>query len=486
MRGGMGRAVVVLFFFFLPYPARGEEKAYLQHFSLKANLRTRYELWNWFEAGGGNNDYGFGATLLRAGLRYQYDWLTAFAELQNTSLLGLPDDAAAPSPQGALGLGAVYFSHNRDQDDASVFLKQGYLTLDFKWLDLTGLSFTGGRFEFSEGLEVLTGDPTLDWLKKLRITERLIGPFGWSHVGRAYDGFKLVHDTAPANLTVMVSHPTQGGFDLDGMDEIDRIDLLYGALTLKKSDWLPFAEGRLFYIYYGDGRHVAKVDNRPPDLRAADTQDISLSTFGAHFIAAREMGPGKGDLLLWGAWQDGEWGVLDHQGWAWAAEVGYQLTNILWKPWVRGGAFRSSGDDDPRDRDHDTFFQLLPTARIYSFSTFYNLMNNQDFFVQLILKPLPQLLSRTDFRFVRLTEGKDLWYQGSGATLRKRIFGYVGRPGLGERDLMTLVETTLSYSITSWFGVNLYYMHSFGGGLVSRIFDNHDADFGYVELLFQL
>ena len=486
MRGRRWKAAVVLSFLLLPGPIPAEEAAFLDRFGLEASLRARFEAWNWFEAQSGDNEYGFGATTLRAGIRYLHGPLASFVEFQNTSLVGLPDDATAPAPEGALGLGAVYFAHNREQDDTGFFLKQGFLTINAEPLGLRGLSLTGGRFEFSDGLEVLTGDATLDWLKKLRVSQRLLGPFGWSHVGRAYDGFKLVYDTPAANLTMMTTHPTQGGFDLNGMDEMDRIDLLYGALTVKRSERLPFGEGRLFYLYYGDGRNVTKVDNRPPGPRAADRQDISLSTFGAHFIAARDMGPGKGDLLLWGAWQDGEWGVLEHGAWAWAAELGYRFTGVAWSPWLRAGAFRGSGDDDPADRDHDTFFQVLPTARLYSFSTFYNLMNNQDYFVQMILKPHAQLLWRTDLRFVRLTEGRDLWYQGAGPTLGKRIFGYTGRPGFGETDLMTLVETTLSYDITSSLNLNLYYMHSFGGRLVSRIFENHDADFGYVELQFTL
>ena len=64
----------------------------------------------------------------------------------------LPADAAAPPPQGALGLGAVYFAHNRRQYDSHLFLKQGFLVL--KRFGLAGLTLKGGRFEFSEGNEV--------------------------------------------------------------------------------------------------------------------------------------------------------------------------------------------------------------------------------------------------------------------------------------------------------------------------------------------
>jgi hypothetical protein len=87
-----------------------------QRLTLSASLRTRYELWNWFDPGNipssqnENNDYGFGATLLRLGLRYDTKkWFDAFAEVQNTALLNLPDDANAPAPPGRARIGRYLF-----------------------------------------------------------------------------------------------------------------------------------------------------------------------------------------------------------------------------------------------------------------------------------------------------------------------------------------------------------------------------------------
>ena len=140
------------------------------------------------------------------------------------------------------------------------------------------------------------------------------------------------------------------------------------------------------------------------------------------------------------------------------------------------------------DGDHGTFFQLLPTARVYSFSTFYNLMNNEDGFVQLILRPIPGLVSRTDFHNIRVTEARDLWYQGAGATLSDRNvgFGFPGRPAFGKRNLFQVIETSLSYDLNKFINLNVYYGHIFGGGIVRSIFAGDQADFGYVELLFKL
>ncbi|MBI3303531.1 MAG: hypothetical protein HYZ72_15820 [Deltaproteobacteria bacterium] len=178
--------------------------------SISGSLRVRGEFWNWFEpTGTQNNEYAFVATVARGAVHWKDDAFDVMLEAQNSSLMNLPDDAAAPPPQGALGLGAVYFAHNRHQNDTHIFLKQGFLTL--KRLGLAGLTLKGGRFEFSEGSEVLTKEPTLDWLKNMRLSQRLIGPFGWSHVGRSFDGITASLTRWPLNLTLMASRPTQGG-----------------------------------------------------------------------------------------------------------------------------------------------------------------------------------------------------------------------------------------------------------------------------------
>ncbi|MBI2963686.1 MAG: alginate export family protein [Deltaproteobacteria bacterium] len=455
--------------------------------SLAASLRTRGEVWNFFEPGGTtNDDYIFGATLTRLSLAWKDDAFDVVVEGQSSALFALPDDAVGPPPIGALGHGGIYFANNRAQNDASVFLKQGFVNL--KRLGIPGLSVKGGRFEFSEGSEVLTGDPTLDWLKNLRLSQRLIGPFSFAHVGRAFDGAVVSFTRAPLNVTAMASHPTQGLFDLDGMDEMTDVDLAYGAVNLTRPSFASLGDGRFFYIYYADDRGLLKSDNRAPDVRALDREKIEAHTFGAHWIHMVPSSAGPLDFLAWGALQTGDWGTLDHSGWAYAAETGWQPANVGWKPWLRFGYGRTSGDDDPADGDHDTFFQILPTARIYSFTTFYNLLNNADAFAQLLLRPMPGLVSRTDFHDIRLTEGRDLWYQGGGAWVSERDvgFGYAGRPAGGRTDLLRVLETTLSYDLSPNVSIVLYYAHVFGGAIVRSMFAGDQGDFGYVEMTLKI
>ena len=75
------------------------------------------------------------------------------------------------------------------------------------------------------------------------------------------------------------------------------------------------------------------------------------------------------------------------------------------KPWLRIGVNVATGDDDPADGDHDTFFNVLPTNHIYyGFAdqlAFQNLWNS---FVQLRLAPHPMLALNLFVHQFRLLE----------------------------------------------------------------------------------
>ena len=86
------------------------------------------------------------------------------------------------------------------------------------------------------------------------------------------------------------------------------------------------------------------------------------------------------------------------------------------------GYFRSTGDGNPADGDHTTFFQVLPTPRVYARFPFYNLMNNEDVFAQLRLRPHARVSLRADVHHLRTSNARDLWYFGGGA-FQDKTFG---------------------------------------------------------------
>src|SRR5205085_1390172 len=133
---------------------------------------------------------------------------------------------------------------------------------------------------------------------------------------------------------------------------------------------------------------------------------------GGDYLRTQPFGPGAADLLLWGATQFGAWGKQSQSSYAIAVEAGYRLTDVLWKPWLRLGYTVSSGDDHAKDDTHSTFFQILPTARIYAMTPFYNMMNINDAMAQLMLEPIRSLQVQADIHGLSLDSRHDLWYAG--------------------------------------------------------------------------
>lgn len=445
------------------------------------SLRVRSETWSWFNTPTADSDYTFFASLLRLSLRQerkQWDWQVEFAQ---PLLVNLPNDAIAPAPQGQFGQGASYYAAYLSSTPVNLFLKQGFVRVKGIFGDGPS-SVRIGRFEFADGTETVPKDSTLTVLKRDRIAHRLIGNFGFTHVGRSLDGVQLVRGTPRTNITLLAARATRGVFQVNGWGELDT-DIVYGALT-RSVGKASTGEWRVFAFHYHDGRNLLKTDNRPAAARSADHDNIRLTSVGGNYLQTFASGPGKFDVLLWGVGQFGHWGVLDHRAGAFAGEAGFQ-PKLKLKPWLRWGYFYSTGDDNPNDGTHQTFFQALPTTRIYARFPFYNLMNNQDAFAELILRPHPKWTIRADAHTLRLSNKLDLWYAGGGA-FQPSSFGYAGRPSNGSRSLSNVYDVSVDYQLNAFLTLTGYYASATGRAVVEKIYPGGAAgQFGYAEMVWR-
>jgi Alginate export len=442
------------------------------------SLRFRSETWGWFDTSSANPDYTFFATLLRLSLsqrKEDWDWQAEFAL---PLLANLPGKSIAPAPQGQLGLGASYYAANSDTAPANLFLKQGFIRFKSIFGDKpSNLRF--GRFEFVDGSESVPRSPTLAALIRGRIAHRLVGNFGFTHVGRSFDGVEYVRGTPRSNVTFVAARATQGVFQVNGWGELDT-DILYGSLT-RPVGKKALGEWRLFALSYHDGRPVLKTDNRPATARMGDQRNIRITSLGGDYLQTVKAGAATIDALVWAVAQFGHWGVLEHRAGAAAAEGGIQPGWRL-KPWIRGGYFFGSGDQNPADGNHGTFFQVLPTPRIYARFPFYNLMNNQDVFGEFILRPSAKWTLRSDAHFLRLSSLSDLWYAGGGA-FQATTFGYLGRPSGGARSLANVYDFSADYQLTEHLALTGYYALADGKTVIEKIYPNgSNGQFVYAEL----
>jgi hypothetical protein len=445
-------------------------------------LRTRAEHWNWFESASGTDDYAYVGSLLRAAAFRQGDRLGWRVELAAPLLLGLPENPVAPPPQGPAGIGANYWAANDSSEQAAgIFVKQAFLRFSSK-SEKSAHALRAGRFEFIEGLETVPEQSTLAWLERERIAHRLLGNFGWSHVQRSFDGAHYTYDRGAAQLTATGMRATGGVFDTNGWTDLN-VNVGYAAVNRRPragqhSDW------RVFALYYDDARTdpvPLKADNRLLAVRQSDDDPISLATVGGHFVRVFTIDSTSVDVLAWGAVQAGNWGELNQRSYAVALEAGWQ-PRWTGKPWLRVGYTRTSGDDNALDNEHGTFFQVLPTPRLYARFPLYNLMNIEDAFASLQLRPSGTVQVRAEAHHLRLSEPADLWYSGGGA-FDKRTFGYAGRPANGQSELGTLLDLSAEVRLTPRVSVNGYFGWLTGGPVIDRIYpDRPNAALGYLEV----
>ncbi len=434
---------------------------------ISVNWRTRAEGWNWFQGNTGNSDYSLWNSLLRVGIGQTGERVDWFIEGEQPSILGLPNDAVVAAPQGQLGLGGTYFAANNNHtNEANGFVKQAFV--NFKRLGPAALKI--GRFEYFDGAEVKPTDPLLATVIQTRISSRLISNFGFSAVQRAFDGLQFSLNSGQNNLTFFGARPTQGVFQVKGMDELD-VDIYAGTYTRSVSSKQNAGEFRVFAMGYIDHRTlVLKTDNRSQKDRAADQGKIEIATYGldyAHVYSADRAG--KFDFLLWGALQNGSWGSQSQHAGAFVGEAGWQLPVRMLKPWVSAGYSYGSGDGDPNNGRHSTFFQLLPTPRQYARFPFYNMMNNEDAYGTVNLRPVSKVSLRSEVHALRLASASDLWYLGGGA-FQPKTFGYTGRPSNGNRGLANVWDLGADYQVTHSFSATLYYGHGWGKGVVAAIY----------------
>jgi hypothetical protein len=447
--------------------------------TFSGNIRERYEAWDFFTPATGQNLYGFSGTQIRFGIsqvRTNYDWNIEF---EAPILLGIPDRAVLAAPQGQLGLGGSYYAANSKESNAAmIFPKQVFFR--YKW---DHSSLRAGRFEFTDGSEVKPKDPTLASLKADRIGQRLLGNFGYSDVMRSLDGLHYAYSNGPWNFTAVSAIPDRGVFQVDGWGWV-KTPVTYVALTRETEIGSARAEWRAFGIFYNDDRSILKTDNRPAAAKTADLNNgIDIGTYGGHFILAAPTNSGTFDLLGWGALQSGRWGVLTQRAGAVAAEGGWQPNfGQSVRPWIRGGYYYSSGDGNPTDGTHGTFFAVLPTPRVYARFPFFNSMNNTDAFGEVQMRPGKKMVIRSDVHGLWLSSSTDLWYSGGGA-FQPWTFGFQGRPSNGHTKLANLYDISCDYKWGHGVSSTLYFGWAQGGDVVKAIFPtNSNGALGYVEL----
>lgn len=437
---------------------------------------TRVESWSFFTPppGGGTPKYTFPATRVRFGVGVEAERVALAGAFSYVRAENLPPGAIGPL---ALGSGGFYYASAAATYSYQLYLSELTFTLhspDRRW------SLGVGRMQYASGVEAPAADERIDRLKRLRLDGRLIGGFDWSMYQRRFDGVRASLDRPGWQATGAWMMPTQGGYEESANLTITRLQLGGGAITLKPGAAGPGGEAQFFTYLYRDRRDI---EVRPDNTGLpASSADVTIAALGGSHVGAFHTAAGDVDTLVWVAGEVGDWYGQAHSAYAVAAEAGHRWIAAPLRPWLRGGVSRASGDRNPGDDRHGTFFPMLPSARTYALSAVYTGMNLMDVFAQVLLEGDARWRGRVDLHQVSLADAADRWYHGSGATARRGLFfGFSGRPSGGGSTLGTILEGTLDVTLMKYWSMNGYIGRMWGGDVVRASFDGDRLSFWYIE-----
>jgi hypothetical protein len=297
---------------------------------------------------------------------------------------------------------------------------------------------------------------------------------------RRFDGIQVSVDRPGWQATGAALMPTQGGYEESANLTLTRLQAGGGAVALRPGVALPGSEIQFFTYAYRDRRAVqVRPDNTGLTAAAAD---VTIAAVGGSQVGGFGTPAGDLDTLAWVAFEVGDWYGQAHRAYSVAVEAGHRWTAAPLDPWLRAGATRASGDRDPADATHGTFFPMLPSARTYALSAVYTGMNLTDLFVQVLLEQDPRWRGRVDLHRVGLADAADRWYHGSGATAREGLFfGFSGRPSGGASSLGTILEGTVDVTLMKYWSMNAYLGRMWGGDVVRASFIGDRLTFWYIE-----
>jgi len=294
---------------------------------------------------------------------------------------------------------------------------------------------------------------------------RVWGPGEWGNVGRyTWDAAKLILDVPVAQVDFIFGDRIK--YDPDSFDGDHYQFHAYAAYAMLKK--LPF-DLDLFYIKKeSHGNYVISADG--------ETVDLDISTFGLYV-----------DGKCWEQWDYG--GTFAHtfgtrdgatvEAYGANARLGYTF-DVPWKFRIGGEFSYGSGDPDPgsgRYRTFDGLFGAIDSK--YGWMNIFAWMNLQDYQMTLSAKPTDAIDLLLDYHFFRLDQAQDAWYYGNGRPQRQDPTGAAGTELGHEIDLI------VKYKWSDHCRFRAGYSHFFPGTFIRRTGPSPDADWVYVQWMYE-
>ena len=452
----------------------------LKKLKIGGETRVRFEANSNFDFNDRNGD-GKEFTLLRTRLNFEAEvnnHIKGFLEFQDNRLFGEVADAPATSefaaghPLFLAGTGGGTIGNLDRVDVLQSYIDISLFERESSNYDASNISFRLGRWRLKYG------------------GQKIIGPLDWLNQGRAWDGMRIRYEkkswAMPFWIDIFATQLDEDFVDRGrgGEDEDKIFTGIYGHLNWQKGHEIEP------YFLYRRSKGGPRVDPVTGSVRAFPLRDGVLastgrtneerSTFGirAHGKLASISG------LKYTAEFAAQFGTINGDGMAnlniedafgLYTEVSYQKEDWKWKPKI-GYAFSfASGDDDPSDRDAETFDQIYPTAHAYlGYIDFQGWQNVISHHFSLSASPLKKMLAKIDFHIFELEEDDDAWYGVSGGP-NGGFSANALRAADADDEIGQEIDVTFKYKFFDRLNVTLGYSHFFADDMIDDV-RGHDDD----------
>ncbi len=287
-------------------------------------------------------------------------------------------------------------------------------------------------------------------------SSRLISAREAPNVRQSFDGAKAILKLASWQIDAFAVKPVEtnpGIFD----DRPDPHRNLWGLYAVTPVGFLPGANVDLYYL--GLEREMAEFDQGTAD-------EIR------HSIGTRIWGRKSAwDYNLEFVYQLGSFGEGTIRAWTAAAETAYSFSDEKLRPRLGLRANVTSGDDDPREADLETFNPLFPRSTYFSETRLIGPANHIDVHPFIELHPITGMTATFDWDFFWRESTHDGIYGTSVNLLRS------GQSS-ESRYIGSQTQCLVEWETNRHFRVSAAYAHFFAGAFLKESGPGKDVDYG--------
>lgn len=326
--------------------------------------------------------------------------------------------------------------------------------------------------------------------------ERLVGAFDWNNIGRTFDAAKLRWEAKNWALDAFASSvvvPERGSYnqsDFFNGNETHRNQVFSGLYFTTTAIPIQTTDLYVFHLHedtnakyspnpLGDTNFFTlglRVKSKPGAF--APHEDEALSKDGKSVAAPKPPRPVGFDYEGEFAFQTGDVRGKDLTAFATHVGLGYTF-DTSWLPRVGVAYNFGTGDDDPADKDIQTFQNLFPTNhKFYGQMDVFSWQNMHDLEVSVKAQPIKAVTLKAEYHAFWLETTEDAWYRANGVTAVRPLNAAARSAG---NYAGSEVDLTVQWNVNKHLQFEGGYSHFFAGDYLADTGPSDDADFGYLQ-----